>query len=79
MRRTSLDVTVDILQAARKGANKTRIVYQSNLNFEIVKGYLNGLIGSGMLSVNERGGYVTTSKGAKFIDDYHSLLKPLNH
>ena len=77
VRRTSVDVSVDILEAALNGANKTRIVYRSNLNFAIVRGYLDNLIRTGLLIVDD-GSYRTTSKGAKFIKDYESLIKPFN-
>jgi predicted transcriptional regulator len=79
MRRSSLDVTVNILEAAQGGANKTRIVYGSNLNFEIVKGYLYKLIEGGLLAVDARGRYETTGKGAKFVNEYKSLMKPLKN
>jgi predicted transcriptional regulator len=79
MRRSSLDVTVNILEAAQGGANKTRIVYGSNLNFEIVKGYLHKLIEGGLLAVDSRGRYETTGKGTKFVNEYKSLMKPLKN
>ena len=75
-RRNSLDVTVNILESARGGAIKTRIVYGSNLNFEIVKGYINTLVNGGFLEV-EGIRYSTTKKGVKFMEDYHELMKPL--
>ena len=74
MRRSSLDVTVNILEAAQGGVNKTRIVYGSNLNFEIVKGYLNTLVDGGFLNVDGKR-YSTTEKGVKFIEDYSELMK----
>lgn len=76
-RRTSVDVSVDILEAALEGANKTRIVYRSNLNFAIVKNYLENLTRNGLLIIND-GTYKTTKKGAKFIKDYQNLIKPFN-
>jgi predicted transcriptional regulator len=78
MRRNSFDVTVDILETARTGAKKTRIVYGSNLNFDIVKGYLRNLIDNGLLALDEKGRYVTTRKGVKFVEDYRSLLNSFN-
>ncbi|MBN1681984.1 transcriptional regulator [Candidatus Bathyarchaeota archaeon] len=78
VRRTSVDVNVDILESALNGANKTRIVYRSNLNFAIVRNYLDNLIKSGLLIIGEDGLYVTTNKGAKFIKDYQNLMKPFN-
>jgi predicted transcriptional regulator len=79
MRRNSLDVSVDILEAARGGVNKTRIVYGSNLNFEIVKGYINTLVGSGLLEVVNGARYTTTMKGEKFVHEYRELVKPLQN
>lgn len=76
MRRSSLDVTVNILEAAHGGANKTRIVYGSNLNFEIVKGYINTLVNNGFLE-NDGKRYSTTERGIKFVEEYRELMKPL--
>ncbi|MCX6656549.1 MAG: transcriptional regulator [Candidatus Bathyarchaeota archaeon] len=76
MRRSSLDVTVNILEAAQGGANKTRIVYGSNLNFEIVKGYINTLVNNGFLEVDGKR-YLTTERGVKFVEEYRELMKPL--
>ena len=76
MRRSSLDVTVNILEAAQFGANKTRIVYGSNLNFEIVKGYINTLVNNGFLESDGKR-YSTTERGVKFVEEYRELMKPL--
>jgi predicted transcriptional regulator len=76
-RRNNLDVSVDILQACICGTNKTRMVVKSNLNFEIIKEYVSTLIYSGFLA-EENGGYITTEKGAKFVEDYRNLIEPLN-
>jgi len=78
MRRNGYDVSVDILETARLGAKKTRIVYGSNLNFDIVKGYLRKLIDNGLLALDEKGRYVTTGKGVKFVEDYRTLLNSFN-
>ena len=79
MRRSSLDVTIDILETARIGVNKTRIVYGSNLNFEIVKGYLSILMASELLELDGSGRYLTTKKGVKFVNEYRELVKPLQN
>ncbi len=78
MRRNNLDVSVDILKSAMGGANKTAIVVKSNLNFEIIKEYLNDLTSCDFLAVN-KGIFYTTPKGMKFVEDYYSLTEPLNH
>ena len=78
MRRNDLDICADILQVARAGAKKTQIVYQANLNFKIVKGYLQKLIANGMLDPSPEGRlFVTTSVGVDFIERYRALVNPL--
>ena len=78
MRRNDLDICVDILHVARKGANKTHIVYKANLNFKIVKKYINRLIKTGMLSsANDSSLYVTTGQGIKFLIKYNELVTPM--
>jgi predicted transcriptional regulator len=78
MRRNDLDICADILQVAKTGAKKTQIVYQANLNFKIVKRYLNRLISTGMLStVEERRLYTTTNRGMRFLEQYNELVIPI--
>jgi len=73
-RRNNLDICSDILQVARGGANKTRIVYQANLNFKIVKKYLNRLIDSGFIQPSEDV-FITTPKGNQFIEQYNTISR----
>jgi predicted transcriptional regulator len=78
VRRNDLDICADILQVARAGAKKTQIVYQANLNFKIVKGYLQRLIANGMLSPSQGEKlFVTTSAGIDFLERYRALVSPL--
>jgi len=78
VRRNDLDICADILQVARAGAKKTHIVYQANLNFKIVKGYLQRLIANGMLEPSPEGRlFMTTSVGVDFIEQYRALVSPL--
>jgi predicted transcriptional regulator len=78
VRRNDLDICADILQVARAGAKKTQIVYQANLNFKIVKGYLQRLISNGMLDLSQEGKmFVTTGQGVDFLDRYRALVSPL--
>jgi len=71
-RRNNLDVTADILRTAHSGAIKTRIVYQANLNFDIVKKYLKTLLENGMLRHDGRY-YYATEKGATYLSRYEAL------
>jgi predicted transcriptional regulator len=78
MRRNDLDICADILRVAKTGAKKTQIVYQANLNFKIVKKYLERLIDNGLLDpASESRFYTTTNRGANFLEQYHDLVSPI--
>lgn len=74
MRRNSLDICADLLKIARDGAKKTQLVYKANLNFKIIKKYIERLKVNGFL-VSKNGYYITTESGSKFIDQYHALVE----
>ncbi len=66
-RRRSSDVIISqILEVCTGGASKTRIVYQSNLNFSTVKPYLDILLERGLLEEvsGPRTIYRTTEHGS---------------
>ena len=75
-RRNDLDICARILEVSRMGAKKTQIVYQANLNFKIVEKYLKRLTERGLLKAGDRF-YVTTAKGARFLEQYRGLIAPL--
>ena len=77
MRRNDLDICGEVLRVARGGAKKTRIVYQANLNFKIVEKYL-ARLENGDLLREERGIYVTTSRGSRFLEQYSQLINSVN-
>lgn len=66
MRRNNIEIENDILAIAIKGARKTAIVYQANLNFVLVHRYLGSLIARGLLSAEEKI-YVTTNRGLHYM------------
>jgi predicted transcriptional regulator len=72
MRRSRNDVAVDILKVAMKGAKKTHIVYEVNLNFKIATKYLE-LLKDKELIRQENGLFITTEKGKI----YQELAKEL--
>ena len=77
MRRNSLDICADILKVTQNGANKTRMVYKANLNFNIIKKYIKRLTDSGLLeSVNGR--FFATEKGSIFLVQYREFVEPLS-
>lgn len=74
-RRNDLDIVADILCVARDrgGALKTQIVYGANLNFKIVKGYLERLIDNEMLD-HDPPRYYPTKKGRDYLEAYVNLV-----
>ena len=78
MRRNDLDICADILKVSKAGAKKTHIVYKANLNFKIVKKYLNRLINNGyLLDGSDSGVFITTDRGSDFLEQYARLTIPL--
>ena len=73
-KRERMEITADILRVARGGANKTRIVYKANLNFGVVKGYLERLMSSELL-IFKKPRYYTTEKGGTYITQFEGLRK----
>ena len=71
MRRDRKDIDAAILRIAETGVKKTQIVYQANLNFKIVKRYLERLIGQEYL-VHD-GLFQTTPRGKEFLLRYDAL------
>lgn len=71
-RRCRLEVEADILSVARGGARKTAIVYQANLNFKIVKGYLKRLLQEERLTHDGKF-YHTTPQGLDFIGHVEAI------
>lgn len=78
MRRSRYEICADILRAALNGAKKTRVVYATNLNFNLVNRYLPRLTERGFIEATDDGYYLTTPKGALFLKEYNDLLTLLN-
>lgn len=72
-----LDICGEVLKVARGGANKTKIVYQANLNFKIVEKYLTRLENGDLLR-EKAGIYVTTSRGSRFLEQYSLLINSVS-
>ena len=79
MRRTKEEIIVSILETCLTGANKTIIVYKSNLNFATIVPYLDSLIKNGFITTIEGAHtkYETTDKGKDLLSglrEIHELL-----
>jgi Predicted transcriptional regulator len=65
MRRSRTDIAQEILKVAMQGANKTHIVNEANINFNIVSKYLE-MLNEKELIRRENGVFITTDKGKLF-------------
>ena len=70
MRRSREEIVSEILDVCLNGANKTRIVYQANLNFRTINPYLDLLIGKNLITVSQgqRLLYETTPQGMNMLE-----------
>ena len=76
IRRSKLEIICTILGTCAQGANKTKIVYQANLNFKTVKPYLDLLMRKDLINLKSdetSAIYKTTEKGLKLKDDFNNI------
>lgn len=75
--RSRIKITADILEIAKTGSRKTKIMYLGNLSFDLLQKYLEMLERYGLLEVHgdSEKSYVATEKGKQFLADYHELQK----
>jgi predicted transcriptional regulator len=77
--RSKIEITANILEIAKEGSRKTRIMYLGNLSFDLVQKYLKQLEHLGLVEVkNASGGeriYTITAKGQEFLADFYELQK----
>ena len=66
MRRSRIDIIIEILEVAKAGVNKTSIVYRANLNFTLAEKYLELLEMQGLVE-NKSDKYITTENGKIFL------------
>ena len=74
-KRSDIEILADILKVANDGAKKSHIVYKANLNFKIVRNYLNILKNSGLIAGPEGRSnlYQTTEKGVEYINHFETF------
>jgi predicted transcriptional regulator len=80
MKRSKHVIISEILDICKDGANKTRIVYQVNLNFRTVDPYINMLIKNNLIEVKQGKNvlYETTDKGINFLDGFKHINSQLS-
>jgi predicted transcriptional regulator len=80
--RNRLEIIADILEVAKDGQLKTRILYDGNLNFVQLNEYLAFMIKMGFLEVNtdnEKRIYRTTNRGFKYLESYEEISSLLTN
>jgi len=69
--RGRLQIIADILLVVRKGAKKTRIMYQANLSYALLNRYLAETLEAGLITINkDEKLYEVTRKGEEFLEKY---------
>ena len=78
-RRDRIGIIAEILEVAKHGALKTRIMYRANLSFVQLKEYLNFMLKTNLLKLSDRKtkGYMTTKKGISFVQKHLELAELL--
>lgn len=71
-RRGRLDIIADILRTANRGSKKTRLVYETNTNFVLMKEYLDLLERRGLVLEYDSTVY-TTDAGNDYLLYYDEL------
>jgi predicted transcriptional regulator len=67
--RGRLEIIVDILNVAREGARKTKIMYVANLSYRLLEKYLEETVRLGFMCFNDYH-YEVTEKGRTFLEKY---------
>jgi predicted transcriptional regulator len=80
MKRSKHVIISRILDICQNGANKTRIVYQANLNFRTVDPYIDLLIKNNLIEVKQGKTtlYETTDRGINLLDDFKHIDSQLS-
>jgi predicted transcriptional regulator len=79
MKRSRDVIILQILDICIKGASKTRIVYQANLNFRTINPYLDLLTKNGLINVKKEQNliYETTPRGLDLLDNFKQIQNEL--
>lgn len=78
--RGRLDIIADILDVARQGAKKTKIMYHANLSYKLLSKYLTEVIQAYLVRFDRKGRcYVLTSKGREFLERYKEYSRRNKH
>lgn len=68
--RSRLQIIADILSVVKRGAKKTRIMYQANLSYKLLRRYLGEVLEAGLIRFGNDDCYRLTKKGKKFLSRF---------
>ena len=72
--RSRTDIIVSMLEAARLGKTKTKIMYSSFLSSHQLRTYLELVVSNGLLAYDStKGQYRTTERGLRLLDLYDNV------
>jgi predicted transcriptional regulator len=72
MRRSRIDIIAEILRVTKNGSQKTRLVYETNINFTLLKEYLLLLYEKGFVELFDEKIFAT-DLGLKFLRAYDNM------
>ena len=70
--RGRLEIIVDVLNVATRGAKKTKIMYVANLSYRLLEKYLEETVGLGFMCFNNNC-YEVTERGRTFLEKYNDF------
>jgi len=76
LRRSYFEIIAEMLETAKDGAKKTRIMYRCNLSYRQTKRILNHLLETELLTIGNS--YHTTEKGLQLLEAHYTLELLLN-
>ncbi len=72
-KRSEAEISANILKIALNETKKSHIVYQANLNFEVIERYLKLLCKNNLISLSNNKTFKTTEKGLKYINQFEGF------
>lgn len=74
-RRNAMEITINVLEQAKNGINKTRLVYRTNLNFMLIQKYIDFLQQKNLIEVttDPHAVYKTTQKGNELLEEFSKI------
>jgi len=78
VKRTSLEIMVEILSLCKQPRTKTKVMYGANLSWKSLHRHLSELQSRGFLEVHHSSTkYITTQKGLKVLEKWRELKEIL--